>query len=128
MNNDSISRQAAIDVMRQYAHYDDFDVSVVDTDIAIIALKDLPSAQQEQQWTPCSEGLPKTTEWRTPFLVTAECDTWNPRRKTLVAEWENTTVRGKPVSRWIRMDRLFPAMWKVVAWKPLSEPYGGGEK
>ena len=41
---DYIDRQVAIDAMKQYAHYDDFDVSVVDEDIAIIALKDLPSA------------------------------------------------------------------------------------
>ena len=41
--DDLISRQVAIDAMRQYARYDDFDVSVVDEDVAVIALKDLPS-------------------------------------------------------------------------------------
>ena len=45
-NGELISRKAAIDAMRQYAHYDDFDVSVVEEDIAIIALKDLPSVQE----------------------------------------------------------------------------------
>lgn len=48
MNKDSISRQAAIDAMRQYAHYDDFDISVVDEDVAVIALKDLPSVQERK--------------------------------------------------------------------------------
>ena len=54
---DTISRQSAIDAMRQYAHYDDFDVSVVEEDIAIIALKDLPSVQ-EHHWIPVNERLP----------------------------------------------------------------------
>lgn len=46
--HDSISRQAAIDAVRKYAHYDDFDVSVVEEDVAIIALKDLPSVQPQR--------------------------------------------------------------------------------
>ena len=42
--DDLISRQAAIDTMHQYSHFDDFDASVVDEDLAVKALKDLPSA------------------------------------------------------------------------------------
>jgi hypothetical protein len=44
---DLIYRQEAIDAMRQYSYFNDFDVSVIDEDIAVIALKDLPSAQPE---------------------------------------------------------------------------------
>ena len=42
-----IYRQNAIDAMRQYSHFDDFDTSVIDEEIAIIAIKELPSAQPE---------------------------------------------------------------------------------
>ena len=44
---DLIYRQEAIDAMHQYSYFNDFDVSVIDEDIAVIALKDLPSAQPE---------------------------------------------------------------------------------
>ena len=42
---DCVGRQDAIDAMRQYSHFDDFDTSVIDEEIAIIAIKDLPSVQ-----------------------------------------------------------------------------------
>ena len=42
---DLIYRQEAIDAMHQYSYFNDFDVSVIDEDIAVIALKDLSSAQ-----------------------------------------------------------------------------------
>ena len=56
---DLIYRQEAIDAMHQYSYFNDFDVSVIDEDLAVIALKDLPSAQPEQQWISCSESRPK---------------------------------------------------------------------
>ena len=43
--HDLIYRQEAIDAMHQYSYFNDFDVSVIDEDIAVIALKDLSSAQ-----------------------------------------------------------------------------------
>jgi len=45
--NDCISRQAALNMMLEQLRYDDFDEAVVDYDIAIKELKDLPSAQPE---------------------------------------------------------------------------------
>lgn len=56
---DLIDRQEAIDAMRQYSYFNDFDVSVIDEDIAVIALKDLPSAQPERpkgKWIHYDEG------------------------------------------------------------------------
>lgn len=44
-----ISRQDAIDAIRQYSHFDDFDTSVIDEEIAIIAIKDLPSVQPKER-------------------------------------------------------------------------------
>lgn len=41
--------------------------------------------------------------------------------KTITMDFEYTTIRGKEVARWKWCGRLSP--WKVLAWKPLSEPY-----
>lgn len=43
--------------------------------------------------------------------------------KTLVMNYVYETVRGKEVSRWKWMGRI--SSWKVIAWKPLPEPYRG---
>jgi hypothetical protein len=67
------------------------------------------------QWIPVSERPPKTDNWRTAFNVTTK------QGKVMPMEWENTTVRGKPVSRWIWNDRIAP--WEVIAWMPLPEKY-----
>ena len=73
-------------------------------------------------WIPVSKKLPETDEFRTEFIVTIRCDTWE-ENKTMVAEWENTTVRGKDVSRWIWCNRLIPYGWEVIAWMSLPEAY-----
>lgn len=80
-------------------------------------------AQSEQHWILCSERLPETEEWRTEYLVTADCGYDKPIPKTLCMDWENTTVRGKPVSRWIWRDCLSP--YKVIAWAEKPEPWEG---
>ena len=74
------------------------------------------------RWIPVTERLPETRKYRTTFLATVSCEFWK-NNKTLVVEWENTTVRGKDVSRWIWNDRLFPEEWEIIAWQPLPAPY-----
>lgn len=71
--------------------------------------------EQEPRWIPVSEMLPETDKWRTTFDVTIKTG------KVTSMEWENTTVRGKPVSRWVWQDRIPP--WEVIAWMPLPQPY-----
>ena len=74
-------------------------------------------------WIPVSERLPKTTEFHKDFLVSVYCEAWSPfTTKTMVATWENTTIRGKKVSRWLWKDRLFPDYWKIIGWAELPEP------
>lgn len=79
------------------------------------------------QWIPVSERLPETTEWRTDYLVSVFCEYWNPSIVTMVATWENTTIRGKAVSRWLWKDRLFIDTWKVIGWAEFPEPYSGDD-
>lgn len=78
-------------------------------DMAIKAL------ENESDWIPCSERLPKTDKWRTTFNVTTETG------NVTSMDWENTIVRGKLVSRWIWKDRIAP--WKIVAWMSLPKAW-----
>lgn len=75
-------------------------------------------------WITVEKRLPVTSEWLTQFIATVERDagkgkyTW-----TSALDWENTTVKGKEVSRWRHNDRNIPESWKVVAWAALPPPY-----
>ena len=84
------------------------------------SLKMAMEALKETEWIPTEERLPVTDKYRTNFIVTVTCDVWK-EEKTLIAEWENTTVRGKKISRWIWNDRLFPKEWEIIAWKPMPK-------
>lgn len=60
--DDLISRQAAIDAMHQYSHFDDFDISVIDEETAVIAIKELPSVQPDI--IRCKDCKHQVKEWR----------------------------------------------------------------
>lgn len=129
--SDLISRQAAIEALGEqplaweHGEYEEGLIAKWESDVE--AIKNLPSAQSEQRWIPCSERLPKTDNWRTEYMVT--CDRGyeeDTKLETTCMSWENTTVRGKPVSRWIWHDRLSP--WKVVAWMEKPEPWKGNNR
>ena len=94
--DDLISRQAAID-------------AVSDCGICIQRIVELPSAQPEQRWIPCSERLP---EHGGRYLISV-LDGIN--RRTTVAPY---LPRCKA---WAMNGRM--AYWKVIAWLPLPEPY-----
>ena len=105
---DIIYRQDAIDAMHQYSHFDDFDVSVVDEDTAITALKELPSAQPG--WIPWNSG--RFPEESGTYTVTAydgatKRVTYAKYQKRL-KRWELTGAR---------------AYLRVLAWMPLPAPY-----
>ena len=137
---DLISRQAAIDALKEHrALYCDntpdtfsklsyAEKSRVDElDTAIATLVNLPSAQPEQRWIPCSERLPEEkdagilkklgTSKRSEYvLATVEV---KGERMTVTActydgEWD-----------W-KMKYAFPD-YKIIAWMPLPEPYQKGE-
>ena len=137
--HDLIYRQEAIDAMHQYSYFNDFDVSVIDEDIAVIALKDLSSAQpytdeeiQKMQdieqaqlykayemgnadalrWIPCDKGEPDED---------MEC--WVTVKTT------DALYRGNFTKRYgERRDKGFITsggfMWwnTALAWMPIYEP------
>lgn len=70
-------------------------------------IKGIHSAKIEPDWIPCSERLPKTDTWITTYNVTTS------NGIVTAMDWENTTIRGKEVSRWLWKERLSP--WEVIA-------------
>ena len=74
------------------------------------AIEELPSAQPEQQWIPCSEP-PKESE---TYIVTAYDGT--DKRVTFVKY-------QKTLKRWDLTGAR--AYWRILAYKPLPEPWRG---
>ena len=115
--NDLISRKEAIEKIESHTRVGDELYPLTDTDkilnhafeIAASCVYNLPSAQPEQQWIPCSERLP---EHGGRYLISV-LDGIN--RRTTVAPY---LPRCKA---WAMNGRM--AYWKVIAWLPLPEPY-----
>ena len=132
MYNDLISRQQAIDALvkaiREDPYYDSNEAinGLGVCDVRVI-LNDLPPAQPEQKWIPCSERLP---EEEIEVLVT---------RKFLGCKdgshgWNNHI----PPSTYVEVAQYFCGEWEAlsdeykiarnrhtnpIAWMPLPEPY-----
>ena len=74
----------------------------------------LPSAEPEQRWIPCSERLPEESG---RYLISALDGIG---RRTTVAPYQ---PRYKA---WTMTGRM--AYWKVIAWMPLPESYRGANE
>ena len=129
--SDLISRQAAIDALEKVAElfpwrvpgnrdtYDRYNEAWNDAiGRAEIEIEELPSAQPEQRWIPCSERLPQN-EKKTYWVCTdtgyqCECRWTNVNHfwTDLITDWH-----------WHIMD--IPRYTEVVAWMPLPEPWRG---
>lgn len=119
----AISRQAAIDALNNLQKFNLIDSNEylhgvgVRLKFAVQTLEQLPSAQPEQQWIPCSERLPKE-EKRHYWVCT---DTGYQCQ----CRWTND-VYGLGVSdRWNWKIFDIPQYQKVVAWMPLPKPWNG---
>ncbi len=55
------------------------------------------------------------------YLVTIRCDSWESQ-KTMIMEWEITTVRNKVVKRWRWKDSIKHDAWIVTHWMELPPP------
>lgn len=116
--SDYISRQAAIkavyDLPNCYNGYSD----TYDKSCIIGLLEELPSAQSEQRWIPCSERLPEE-----PYgcLVTV----WDTEPMTC-EEFENILPYfvGWDGEQWNDAEGL-QCPFEVIAWMPLPEPWRG---
>lgn len=99
---DTISRQAAIDAI--YHHLP----SVSRMEVRLM-LHEVPSAQPEQRWIPCSERLPEKDG---RYQVT---------RYDYVANTEFIDILWYEENLW--WNRHSTGDYAVTAWMPLPEPY-----
>lgn len=107
MKDDLIRRRAAIDALSQYPFE-----KVVN---CVSIIEELPSAQSEQRWIPCSERLPK---YNTPVLLALK---QIGKERTIVIGERRTRKSG-----WYFVDiAAYDPEHKVIAWMPLPEPYMG---
>ena len=109
---DTIYRQVAIDAVQgigRLATLQDND-AVVRMSAVEYVLFNLPSAQTEQRWIPCSERLPNKEG---NYLITAQ-PTYNHTKDIRIAHWSG---------RWVGYVRF-----EILAWMPLPEPYKGCDK
>lgn len=107
MNDDTISRQAAIDALS--------------TPHGILypirTLEALPSAERRGRWIPITDGLP---EERGTYLVTVN----DGGIRVAIAQWWYDVDNG---GEWYFVyDDYY--VEDIVAWMPLPEPYKGGEE
>ena len=78
-------------------------------------IENLPSAQPEPHWIPCSERLPRDEDYDETFTVTIQCehvDGWDDY-VTGYADW---TPHGWDI------QSNYLGQIKVTAWMPLPEP------
>ena len=82
--------------------------AMLDPEDAVSAIENLPTAEPEPHWIPCSERLPEATG---VYIVT--CNIYNGDKVDgVTATW----------SYWRRNEWM---MKDVLAWMPLPKPYGG---
>lgn len=122
---DLIDRQATIDALERRKDKNakgdigGFYNKIIQNDID--ALIQLPPAQPEQRWIPCSEGLPYV-EYGESDTVLTTCG---------YRDVEDTSIR------WIKLLYFNGGNWcyptggtygaKVYAWMPLPKPWKGGQ-
>ena len=108
-DSDTISRQAAIDAVDKLS-----DEPIGYLEAAMDVLADLPSAEPEPQWIPCSERLPDM--WDERYLVSLA---WGGIG---VVEYKSTGFHNYGAFTPVPIE-------SIIAWMPLPEPYQtGGEK
>lgn len=131
MNDDLISRQAAIDALLHnqevYANHfgndpiDKYTIALIDNDAQTIA--QLPSAQPEQRWIPVSERLPEANG---RYLVTRGLNACG-------AMWNRVYLINYSDLMGLKSERIwwdgnvgksdFERIDDVTAWMPLPKPY-----
>lgn len=145
MNNDIISRQAAIDALIELSvQRDAWDsqegfAQKKGINASICAIEDLPSAEPEPHWIPCSERLPEDIR---PVIVTWKNTDPASYYQYIVGKhfigtacyknskwyWYSSTTEDM-LAKYGRYDsEEFDEAIECIAWMPLPEPYREGEQ
>ena len=130
--DDLISRQAAIDAINKaFERVFAWDGT---SPLGDKVLENVPSAQPEQRWIPCSERLPEERDWYLGIFKEPDTGWINPipficdyllGTKTKATTKEGWILKGH-TDREEYIDYYFNL--ECVAWMSLPEPYKGGEK
>ena len=133
LGTDTISRQAAAELVMKYCPDDDGAVQC-DGDIRELLneLEDLPSAQPEPHWIPCSERMPEEHEWMgTKMFGTTISDEVYVTFENEKGEkfCQHINFQNGELSRYdqFHMDTWFKGS-KPIAWMPLPEAYKPNNK
>ena len=105
-SSDCISRQAAIALVTMEKP------QLLDSDALYMAIDELPSAQLEPKWIPCSERFPEEGEEVLVYLFDG---------KSPYLAWIQDGL-------WRTEDFVVDADYEPVAWMPLPAPYKGCEQ
>lgn len=127
--DDLISRQEAIDALAKAMPSlttpdgcGQFDHDIQVTDEAYVdcmqIIHELPSAQPEQRWIPCSKKTP-TAKHKTYWICTDTGYQCECRWTNVNLFWTDLTTEW----HWHIMD--IPQYSKVVAWRELPDPWEG---
>lgn len=85
-----------------------------------------PTIEPEQQWIPCSERLPEEYgEYRITWVTSASKNRLiGDAEYEVTGEWDE--VNGRFKGEWLLAEYVknYPNV-KVLAWKPLEEPWKG---
>lgn len=122
-----ISRQAAIEVIDAVFPVDPMKSEYAQgiacgAALAKTYVEQLPSAQPEQRWVPCSERLPNKFGEMIVTFVPAAGTLWT---RVIIAHYTNLMGIAKPCF-WIGnvgKNDFANITSQVVAWMPLPEPY-----
>lgn len=118
MNNDTISRQAAIDALKAIPDHNDGMVF----ETLSHALRDIELLPSAQQWIPVSERLPEIGE----HYVSEPCIVYCSNGAYGFAELEENLF-GQVGWNCERDDEYHELLGEVLAWMPLPEPWRGEE-
>ena len=133
-NDDLISRQAAIDALEQ-AKEQYFDRRVIIGKMQDV-VSNLPSAQPEQQWIPCSERLPEdgATVWVTiKGHDVIRCEDGETLEQAIERinkiRWVTQGYWSEEEHGWNDPSYGCPLIVQPIAWMPIDtpEPYKEGQ-
>ena len=111
MSEDLIKRSDAIKAIEELPNAYNGWSDAYDKAYIIGTLEEVPSADRQQEWIPCSERLPKSHGY---YICT--CKDGSKYKRVSAVKWSNgwqlTGAR---------------AYWIVLAWMPLPEPWKGAD-
>lgn len=104
MNDDLISRQNAVDAILELSEKVADEMLFIDA--IVDEIENIPSAEPERKWIPCSERVPDWDEHRDEMVLVCYGNGSIRFDSCMNGEW----VHGNP-----------------IAWMPLPEPWRGEE-